>query len=188
MTWYNLDIYVFFQSTDIADAVVLHAENDREPAIEFITNMEREFPDLNLNITIYDNLNPGKSLLGSAADLYDSCRFLFVFVTKNFVKADLERFLNEIALIETITFQEKNNRLIPVSTDSNVYLPELAPLIPLNYKRYLEAKSKERSDSSFLRGFKMLIIDGRKKFLVDWCVIKKKQHNIPMTLHASDNH
>lgn len=129
--------------------------------------MEREFPDLNLNMSIYENLLLGTSLFGSAANLFESCRFLFVFVTQNFVDADLQRFLNEISLIETITFQEKNNRLIPVSADSNVYLPELAPLIPLNYKRYLQAKSKQNSDSSFLRGFKMLIIDGRKKFLVD---------------------
>jgi hypothetical protein len=43
--------------------------------------MEREFPDLNLNITIYETLKPGKCLLGSATNLYDNCRFLFVFVT-----------------------------------------------------------------------------------------------------------
>ena len=152
---------------DIADAVVLHADDDREAAKEFIANMEREFPDLNLNITIYETLTPGKYLLGSAANLYDNCRFLFVFVTQNFVNADLPRFLNEISLIETITFQEKNNRLIPVSTDNNGYLPELAPLIPLNYKRYLQAKSEQKSDSSFLRSFKMLITDGRKKYLVN---------------------
>ena len=88
-------------------------------------------------------------------------------MTQNFVNADLPRFLNEISLIETITFQEKNNRLIPVSTDSNGYLPELAPLIPLNYKRYLQAKSEQKSDNSFLRSFKMLITDGRKKYLVN---------------------
>jgi len=138
--------------------------------------MEMENPDLDIDITIYENLTPGKNLLGSAANLYDSCRFLFVFVTQNFVNADLPRFLNEISLIETITFQEKNNRLIPVSTDSNGYLPELAPLIPLNYRRYLQAKSEQRSDSSFLRSFKMLITDGRKKYLCS----KDLENNIGM--------
>ena len=88
-------------------------------------------------------------------------------MTQNFVNADLPRFLNQFYLIETMTFQEKNNRLIPVSADSNAYLPELAPLIPLNYKRYLQAKSEQKSDSSFQRSFKMLITNGRKKYLVN---------------------
>ena len=120
--------------------------------------MEREFPDLYLNITIYENL-----ILGSAANLYDNCRFVFVFVTQNFVSVDLSRFLNEISL----PFQEKNNRLIPVSTDSRGHLLELTPLQPLNYRGYLQARSEQRSDSSFLRSFKMLITEGRKKYLVN---------------------
>jgi hypothetical protein len=54
--------------------------------------MEMEYPDLDIDITIYENLTPGKSLLALAAELFDSCRFLFVFVTKNFDKAPLESF------------------------------------------------------------------------------------------------
>jgi hypothetical protein len=87
-------------------------------------------------------------------------------MTQNFVNADLPRFLNQFYLIETMTFQEKNNRLIPVSADSNGDLPELAPLRPLNYRGYLQARSEQKSDSSFLRNFRMLITDGRKKYLV----------------------
>ena len=170
---YNLDIYVFFQSTDIADAVVLYANADREAAKEFITNMKKEFPDLDLSITTFENLLPGTHLFESAAILFKSCRFLFVFVTKNFVDSGLPWFLSEISLIQTITFQEKNNRLIPVSTDSNGDLPELTPLIPLNYRGYLQAISERRSDSSFLNTFEKLITDGRNKYLVKWCVIKK---------------
>jgi hypothetical protein len=123
--------------------------------------MEREFPDLYLNITIYEYEN---LILGSAANLYDNCRFLFVFVTQNFVNADLSRFLNEISL----PFQEKHNRLIPVSTDSSGHLPAgFFPLKPLNYRGYLQARSEQRSDSSFLRSFRMLITEGRKKYLVN---------------------
>lgn len=151
---------------DIVDAVVLHADEDREETIEFITHMEREFPDLNLNIDIYENILPETSLFGSAVNLFNSCRFLFVFVTQNFVDANLQRFLNEISLIETINFQDKNFRLIPVSTGSG-YLPELGPLISLQYSRYLKAKSEQRSDCGFLRSFKMLITEGRKKYLVN---------------------
>ena len=104
---YNLDIYVFFQSTDIVDACVLHADGDREDAKEFITNMKREFPDLDLSITTFENLLPGRRLLESAAILFKSCRFLFVFVTQNFVDSDLPRFVSEILLIETITVQDR---------------------------------------------------------------------------------
>ena len=164
---YNLDIYVFFQSTDIVDACVLHADDDREKAKEFITNMKMEFPHLDLRITTFENILPGERLLLSAANIFESCRFLFVFVTKNFVDSDLQKYLSEISLIDTITFQEKNNRLIPVSTDSNGYLPELAPLISLNYRGYLQVKSERRSDSSFLDTFKKLITDGRNKYLVN---------------------
>ena len=164
---YNLDIYVFFQSTDIVDAVVLYANDDREAAKEFITNMKKEFPDLDLSITTFENLLPGTHLFESAAILFKSCRFLFVFVTKSFVDSGLPRFLSEISLIQTITFQEKNNRLIPVSTDSNGDLPELTPLIPLNYRGYLQAISEQKSDSSFLNTFETLITDGRSKYLVN---------------------
>ena len=130
--------------------------------------MEREFPDLYLNIIIYENLMLEKCLFGSAANLFDNCRFLFVFMTQNFVKADLPRYLNKISQIETLTFQEKNNRLIPVSTNSSGHLPAgFFPLKPLNYRGYLQARSEQRSDSSFLRSFRMLITEGRKKYLVN---------------------
>ena len=89
------------------DGVVLHAEDDRDAAIEFITNMERENPDLNINITIYENLQPGTSEFESPAKLFDSCRYLFVFVTQSFVKAKREKFLSEIATNETLTFKKK---------------------------------------------------------------------------------
>jgi hypothetical protein len=65
---YNLDIYVFFQSTgtDIADAVVLYANADREAAKEFITNMKKEFPDLDWNnyiiVTYLQDLLTGQGL------------------------------------------------------------------------------------------------------------------------------
>ena len=109
----------------------------------------------------------GTSLLGSAAKLFDSCRYVFVFVTQNFVKADLERFSSEIATIETLTFQEKNARLIPVKTDKT-YLSALAPLKSLKYDNYLEAKkSQQGPDRHFIECFAKLIKNGRKEYLVN---------------------
>ena len=69
-----------------------------------------ENPDLDIDITIYENLMPGKSLLALATELFDSCRFLFVFVTKNFDKAPLQSFLGEIATITTLEVQNKKNQ------------------------------------------------------------------------------
>ena len=129
--------------------------------------MKREFPDLDLSITTFENLLPGKRLLESAGTLFESCRFLFVFVTNNFVDLDLPRFLNEVFLMKTITSPSEKNRLIPVSTDSNGHPPELAPLIPLKYREYLQAISEQRSAISFLNNFKNLITDGRNKYLVN---------------------
>ena len=102
--------------------------------------MRRENPDLNIDITIYENIQLGTSVFESPAKLFDSYRYLFVFVTDNFVKAELEKFLTQIATIETLTFQEKNARLIPVKTDKT-YHSVLAPLKSLEYDNYLEARA-----------------------------------------------
>jgi hypothetical protein len=129
--------------------------------------MERENPDLNIDITIYENIQLGTSVFESPAKLFDSYRYLFVFVTENFVKAELEKFLTQIATIETLTFQEKNARLIPVKTDKT-YHSALAPLKSLEYDNYLEAKqSQQGPDQFFIKCFRNLITDGRLNYLVN---------------------
>ena len=129
--------------------------------------MRRENPDLNIDITIYENIQLGTSVFESPAKLFDSYRYLFVFVTENFVKAELEKFLTQIATIETLTFQEKNARLIPVKTDKT-YHSVLAPLKSLEYDNYLEAKqSQQGPDQFFIKCFRNLITDGRLNYLVN---------------------
>jgi hypothetical protein len=126
--------------------------------------MERENPDL--NITLYDNLTPGTSLLGRAAELFASCRYLFVFVTQNFVKADLEMFLSEIAMNATLTLKGNKDRLIPVLTDRTCRVATLTPVQPLKYYHYLEAKEKQQDpDYYFIKCFTKVINDGRQKYL-----------------------
>ncbi|XP_052103084.1 mucin-12-like isoform X2 [Mytilus californianus] len=150
--------------TDVTDAVILHAEDDRELVLELIQNMETEFPELKLNLKIFEELNAGKSMLASAPLLFGTCRFLFVFVTKKFAQDELPRFVNEILLMETITFKDKSSRLIPVLKD-DCYLPELSPLIPLKYNRYLEGKSQNKKDRGFLNSFEKLVKIGRTNYL-----------------------
>ena len=129
--------------------------------------MRRENPDLNIDITIYENIQLGTSVFESPAKLFDSYRYLFVFVTENFVKAELEKFLTQIATIETLTFQEKNARLITVKTDKT-YHSALAPLKWLRYDNYLEAnKSQQGPDRFFIKCFRKLITDGRLNYLVN---------------------
>ena len=128
--------------------------------------MEIENPDL--NITLYDNLTPGASLLGSAAELFDSCRYLFVFVTHNFIKADVEMHLSEIAKNATLTLKGNKDRLIPVLTDKTCRVPTLTAVGPLKYYHYLEVKKlQQEPDRHFIECFAKLIDNGRKKYLVN---------------------
>ena len=109
---------------------------------------------------------PGTSLLGSVAELFDSCRYLFVFVTQNLVKANLDVFLTSIATSLTSEEKEKD-RLIPVKTAKSCDLLMLAPLQPLKYYQYLEAKEKQQyPDYHFIKCFRKLIDDGRLKYLI----------------------
>ncbi|CAC5404119.1 unnamed protein product [Mytilus coruscus] len=74
---------------DITDAVILHAEDDKQLVSEFIQNIETEFPELQLNLKIFEQLNIGKGILESASLLFRTCRFVFVFMTKIFKQDDL---------------------------------------------------------------------------------------------------
>ena len=129
--------------------------------------MESENPDLKIKITIYENLMPGKCLFQSAAEIFNICRYLFVFVTQNFVEADLEVFLASIATFEILTSEEvKKGRLIPVKTARSCDLPMLSPFQPLKYYNYLEAKKKQQGpDLYFIKCFTEVITDGRQKYL-----------------------
>jgi hypothetical protein len=129
--------------------------------------MKEENPDLKINITLYENLFPGKPLFQSAAEIFDICRYLFVFVTQNLVEADLEMFLASIATFKTLTSEEKEkDRLIPVKTAKRCDLPALAPFQPLNYYHYLEAKKKQQDpDFYFIECFTKVIDHGRQKYL-----------------------
>ena len=123
--------------------------------------MEIENPDL--NITLYDNLTPGTSLLGSVAELFDSCRYLFVFVTHNFIKADVEMHLSEIAKNATLTLKGNKDRLIPVLTDKTCRVSTLTAVGPLKYYHYLEVKKlQQEPDRHFIECFAKLIDNGRK--------------------------
>ncbi|XP_076110535.1 uncharacterized protein LOC143079188 [Mytilus galloprovincialis] len=150
---------------DITDVVILHAEDDRLIALDFMNNMEAEFPELELNLKIFEQLNVGRSMFESASLLFETCRFLFVLLTNKFAKDDLPRFLNEIALVETITFKDRNCRLIPVLIDGDCRVPELGPIIPLMYNRYLEGKSRGIRDRGFINSFEKLVKNGRKNYL-----------------------
>ncbi|XP_063416785.1 uncharacterized protein LOC134699023 [Mytilus trossulus] len=150
---------------DITDVVILHAEDDRLIALDFMNNMEAEFPELKLNLKIFEQLNVGRSMFESASLLFETCRFLFVLLTNKFARDDLPRFLNEIALVETITFKDRNCRLIPVLIDGDCRVPELGPIIPLMYNRYLEGKSRGIRDRGFINSFEKLVENGRKKYL-----------------------
>lgn len=150
--------------TDIIDAVILHAEDDRQLAIEFIQNMEIEFPELELNLKLPEQFDMGKDIFTSALDLFITCRFIFVFETRNIERDKLSNFVRQMLLYNSITVEELNSRLIPILTD-DYYISILKPLIHLNYNRYLEGRSQNRTDYEFLKSFKNLILHGRRSYL-----------------------
>ena len=130
-------------------------------------NMEEENPDLDIGIISYDNLPAGTSRLRSAANVFHSYSYLFIFVTQNFIERDLEMYFSEIALVETLEKPEKRERLIPVKINKTCDHPLLTPLHPLKYYDYLEAKTLQlEPDEDFIECFKDLITNGRKKYLV----------------------
>ena len=79
-------------------------------------------------------------------------------------------YITEIALVETLNKSENQGRLIPVAVerDRTFKKPILAPLLPLKYYNYLEAKkSQQGPDQDFVKRFRHLITSGRKQYLVN---------------------
>ena len=152
-----------------SDGVVLHVDDDRVAAKEFINNMKKENEDLDIGIISYDDLLPGTSRFGSAANVFHSSSYLFIFETQNLTEAKLEMYITEIALVETLNKSENQGRLIPVAVerDRTFENPILAPLLPLKYYNYLEAKKSQGSDQDFIECFRHLITSGRKQYLVN---------------------
>ena len=130
--------------------------------------MERENPDLDIGIISYDNLPAGTSRLRSAANVFHSYSYLFIFETENFTDSKFEMYISEIALVETLKKSGKQERLIPVAVerDRTCDHPIIAPLIPLKYYNYLEAKNSQQGpDQDFIKCFRDLITNGRQKYL-----------------------
>jgi hypothetical protein len=131
--------------------------------------MKRENLDLDINIIAYDDLPPGTSQLGSAAKVFHSSSYLFIFETQNLTEAKFEMYLTEIALVQTLNKSGKQGRLIPVAVerDRSLVHPILAPLLPLKYYNYLEAKKSQGPGQDFIQCFRDLITNGRKQYLVN---------------------
>lgn len=152
------DIWIFFP----VDGVILHAVEDTDMVKEFVNNMEKEFQHLKLKLRLFEELAiPGRGCFASTEKVFETCRYLFVFMTKNFEKAKMENFLHNILLRETIMEDEKNERLIPVQVDPEVEISILATTNPLKYNSYLARKG----DESYCKIFKNIITHGRNNFL-----------------------
>ncbi|XP_071177018.1 uncharacterized protein [Mytilus edulis] len=84
---------------DIIDAVILHAQDDRQLALDFIQNMKTEFPELQLDLKIFEQLHIGRSILESASLLFRTCRFIFVFETRNIEQDELSNFVSQMLFL-----------------------------------------------------------------------------------------
>ena len=124
--------------------------------------MEREFPDLKLKFQSRDEMvSPGQSIFGGSEQIFEQSRFLLVFMTNNLKNDRLELFFKDIHLKETITEEEKYNRLIPVEVECGVNLQSLCGLEALKYFKYLEGNR-----DGFCKKFQKLITNGRRMYLL----------------------
>ena len=131
--------------------------------------MKRENPDLNIDIISYEELLPGTSQLESAANIFLSYIYLFIFETQNLKKKSFEMYLAEIALVGTLKTFGKQGRIIPVAVERDITFdnPILALLVPLKYHNYLEDKISHKGPAQdFSKCFRDLIIKGRQKHCV----------------------
>lgn len=119
----DFDIGIFL--TDVTDAVILHAKDDKPLALEFIKNMEIEFTELQLNFKLFEELNIEKCILKSAPFLFKTSRFVCGFVTKIFEQDGVSKYVSDLMLLDFITFEDKTSRVIPILKD--VYFISLLP-------------------------------------------------------------
>lgn len=146
---------------EIHDILILHADDDRSQAIQFSQDLKTSIDVENLNTVIFEEFAPDiQSKFRTMRVVFERCRYLFVYVTENFTEADLQRYQNEMALMDSISNPKKSERVIPVWTCENAdrILPELAILIGVNFRAGV-------MDETFKNAVKKLILHGRRTHL-----------------------
>ncbi|KAJ8298769.1 hypothetical protein KUTeg_022829 [Tegillarca granosa] len=149
------------EKDEIHDILILHAEKDRDEVKQFSEGLRTSIDVENLNTVLFEEFAPDiQSQFRTMTVVFERCRFLFVYVTENFTQADLQRYQNEMALMDSISNPKKQERVIPVWTceQGERILPELGILVGINYR------GKEM-DETFRNLVKRLILFGRKTHL-----------------------
>ena len=146
------------------DGVILYAKEDREAVLEFKRFLESKPKVGDVNIALYEDFAPEiQNLFRTINVVFDRCRYVFVYVTENFQQSCLDRYQQEIALIDSIENPEKNERIIPVNgcnMHAGKLLQELCPLVPLDY--FGRAR-----DEHFVQSVETLIRYGRSHYLAN---------------------
>ncbi|CAC5395742.1 unnamed protein product [Mytilus coruscus] len=142
------------------DILILHANKDQNEANECKSFLRNNFPDIsNLQVALpEDLLAPGSQRLPGLSTLLDSCRLVFIFLTKNLESDAVAGFGKQITLIQSLEDPQKANRIIPLQVNEGPISVELSPLIPLRYVK----DTTDRQFPSFKRKLEKLVNSWRK--------------------------
>lgn len=138
------------------DALILYAEKDASLAQQLQQDLVENVDLPNLNVILYEEFAPEvQSHFGTMTILFQRCRYLLVFVTKNFTEASFSKFQHEIALKDSIENSEKNERVIPVwgEIGAKDIVMELSVFKGIDYSLSLQGDDRSRVFFQFKKAF-----------------------------------
>lgn len=124
---------IYFCFTEIYDILLLHADEDRDFAMELkqqlIKNSISDTCTRFLNVVLIEEFVPEvQSKLLTIECVFERCKFLFVLVTSNLKNDRLKRYQEQLALIDSI--ENVPGRVIPIwaEHEANKFIYELSVL------------------------------------------------------------
>lgn len=150
---------------EIHDALILHAKEDDVLGKQFHCDLLSNVKMTDLNVILYEEFALGQTHCGSLEILFKRCRYLLVVVTKNFERDRLMRYLNELAIIDSVIYREIQGRVIPVwaETGADLFIQALRPFKGIEYTPKSDFTEEEKS--KVFEKFEKLFEFGKKNIL-----------------------
>ncbi|XP_076077035.1 uncharacterized protein LOC143047708 isoform X2 [Mytilus galloprovincialis] len=142
------------------DILILHGEKDQDEANECKTFLMNNFQHIsNLQVALpEDLLTSGTNHLPGLSSLFDSCRLVFIYLTKNLESDPLAGYGTEMNILQSIKDRQKKARLIPLQVnDEEISEHLISPIIPLKYVN----DTTDRQFPIFKRKFEKLVSSWR---------------------------
>ena len=121
---------------EIHDALILHSKEDETLVKQFHKDLLSKVKITDLNVIVYEEFAPEvQDHFATLKIVFERCRYLLVGVTEHFKGDRLIKYLNELALMDTIIYEEKKGRLIPVWAENGAdrFIHELTVFKGIKY-------------------------------------------------------